>query len=254
MRVELHFTPHQIDELALRDTTVVVVDVLRASTSIITALHNGAKEIIPVTTVERAVKISGNLFGDYVLRGGERNGKMIEGFNLGNSPFDYNEERVRGKAIIFSSTNGSLAIEKARFGRNVAMCGFVNISLVARFLREVNDDFTVLCAGSDGRFSLEDTVCAGMLIHRLADEDTDLDLSDAAMASTMLYKGHARSLLKMIKHSEHGQYLASIGFSNDLAACAGVDTIPSLPQLFGNVIKVKRDTERIESSRVPILS
>ena len=107
MRVELHFTPHQIDELALRDRTIVVVDVLRASTSIATALYNGAKEIIPVTTVERAVKISGDLLGDHVLRGGERNGRMIAGFNLGNSPFDYFEEKVRGKAIIFSSTTAS---------------------------------------------------------------------------------------------------------------------------------------------------
>ncbi len=255
MRVDLHFTPHQIDELALRDKTVVVVDVLRASTSIATALNNGAKEIIPVTTVERAVKISGNLFGDYVLRGGERNGKMIEGFNLGNSPFDYSEEKVKGKAIIFSSTNGSMAIEKARFARHVAICGFVNIALVTEFMKELRQDFIIVCAGNNGMFSLEDSVCAGMLVHKLSEDDgVELLLSDAAIAATMLYRGHSRSLLKMIKNSEHGKYLASIGFADDLPVCAGVDTIPVLPQLVGNVIKVKRDSEKVEASKVPVMS
>lgn len=255
MQVELHFTPHQIDELALRDKTVVVIDVLRASTSIAAALYNGAKEIIPVTTIERAVKISGNLFGDHVLRGGERNGKMIEGFNLGNSPFDYAEDKIKGKAIIFSSTNGSYAIEKARFARNVAIAGFVNMTPVAQFLKELNQDFTILCAGNNGTFSIEDSVCAGMLIRRLSeDEAADLSLSDGAIAATMLHKGYAKGLLKMIKNSEHGRYLTSIGFGADLPACAGVDTIPILPQLLGNVIRVKRDAERTEAPSVPAMS
>ena len=110
MRVEVFFTPHQVDEMYLRDRIVVVIDVLRASTTIAMALRNGAKEIIPVATVESAMKIVGNLFGDVTLLGGERNGKMIEGFNLGNSPLEYIEERVRGKSIIFSTTNGSQAM------------------------------------------------------------------------------------------------------------------------------------------------
>ncbi len=255
MRVEVHFTPHQIDDLALRDKTVVVIDVLRASTSIATALYNGAKEIIPVTTVERAVKISGSLFGDHVLRGGERNGKMIEGFNLGNSPFDYTEEKVKGKAIIFSSTNGSYAIEKSRFARNVAIGGFVNMSLVVQFIKELKQDFIILCSGNNGLFSLEDSVAAGLLVHKLSeDEDVELAMSDAAIAVTMLYKGYSKSLLKMVKNSEHGKYLAGIGYANDLPVCAGVDTIPALPQLVGNVIRVKRDAEKAETQTVPVLS
>lgn len=254
MQVELHFTPHQIDELALRDKTVVVIDVLRASTSIATALYNGAKEIIPVTSVERAVKISGNLFGDHVLRGGERNGRMIEGFNLGNSPSDYSEEKIRSKAIIFSSTNGSFAIEKARFARNVAIGGFVNITLVVQFIKQLKQDFVILCSGNNGMFSLEDSVCAGMLVHKLVEEnDIKLALSDAAIAASMLYKGYARSLLKMVKNSEHGKYLAGIGFADDLPVCAGVDTIPVLPQLVGNVIRVRRDTEKAETQTAPVL-
>lgn len=247
MRIELHFTPHQTDELALRDKTIVVIDVLRASTSIITALSNGAKEIIPVATVESAVKISGNLFGDVTLLGGERNGRIIEGFHLGNSPFEYSEERVKGKSIIFSSTNGSLAMSRARYAKEMAVCGFVNITSVVAFVQQNPRDFIIVCAGNNGMFSLEDSVCAGMLIHRLTEGKAGTcELSDGALASMTLYKGFGRSILKMIKNSERGVFLSQIGFGDDLAACAGVDTIPVLPVLDGNVIKLRREVEKKE--------
>lgn len=244
MHAELYFTPYQTDEFSLRGKTVVVVDVLRASTSIAHALQNGAKEVIPVTTVERAVKISGNLFGDYVLRGGERNGKLIEGFNLGNSPYEYSEEKVKGKAIIFSTTNGSHAIDKARYAREMVICGFMNISTVVRFLKELKHDFCVVCAGNNGTFSIEDAVCAGMLLQKLSiEKGLDLTLSDAALAATVLYKNLGKSIPKMIKNSEQGQFLASIGFADDLKVCSEVDTIAVLPRLVGNVIKLSRDAE-----------
>jgi len=255
MRVELHFTPHQIDELTLREKTVVTVDVLRASTTIITALSHGAKEIIPVATVESAVKIGGNLFGDVTLRGGERNGRIIEGFNLGNSPLEYTEERVKGKSIVFSSTNGSLAMSRARYAKELAVLGFVNMSTVVEFLRQQPRDFFVLCAGNNGMFSMEDSVCAGMLIHRLSDaKGTGLELSDGARAALTLYKGVGRSLVKMIKSSDHGTFLESIGFGADLPVCAGVDTIPVLPLLDGNVIRLRSEAEKKEQVQSPAVS
>ncbi len=240
MRVEVFFTPHQVDEMLLRHRTVVVIDVLRASTTIAQALSNGAKEIIPVTTVESAMKIVGNLFGDVTLLGGERQGKMIEGFNLGNSPSEYSEERVKGKSIVFSSTNGSLAMVKARYAKEMLLCGFVNISAVEKKLRELQRDFTILCSGSAGNFSLEDAVCAGMLIQKLQDSNgTGVELGDAGAASVALYKNHSKSIYKMLVASEHGQYLAGIGFAEDLKPCAEVDSIPVLPQFLGNVMKLK---------------
>ncbi len=242
MRVDVLLTPHQVDELALRDKTIVVIDVLRASTSIIVALKSGAREIIPVTTVESAVKISGNLFGDVKLLAGERNGKMIEGFHLGNSPREYTEEKVKGKAIIFTSTNGSQALVKGRYARELVVCGFVNVSTVLQFLRQEPRDFTIVCAGNNGAFSLEDSVCAGMLVRGLADDKTvPLELSDAAVAVLQLQKGLGKSIPKMMKLSEHARYLDEIGFGDDLKVCAAVDSIPILPQLEGNVIKLKRE-------------
>jgi 2-phosphosulfolactate phosphatase len=255
MQADLYFTPQQTDELSLRDKTVVVIDVLRASTSITAALRNGAKEVIPVTTVERAVKISGHLFGDVILLGGERNGKMIQGFNLGNSPAEYSEEKVKGKSIIFSSTNGSQAIERARYAQTLFLCGFVNISAVADKLRVLNNDFTIVCSGSDGKFSIEDSVCAGMLLHKLREGNPgELTLSDAAQATILLYRAHSRNILKMIRSSEHGRYLTEIGFADDLRACADVDAIPILPQMVGSSIRLKQDTEKKEPAKATIPS
>ena len=253
MRIELHFTPHKADELSFRETTVVVIDVLRASTTIAAALNNGAKEIIPVTSVERAVKISGNLFGDYVLRGGERQGKMIEGFNLGNSPLEYTEEKVKGKSIIFSTTNGSYAIDKARYAGVLLVCGFVNIGTVVNFLKQQKQDLTVICAGTNGMFAIEDAVCGGMLVHRLSlDKSLHLDLSDGALGALALHKAFGKGILKMVQNSEHGKYLAEIGHEKDLDICADIDTIPVLPQMVGNVIKWKRDAEKKEVTKVRV--
>src|SRR3990172_4621942 len=156
MKIEVFFSPLQIDDLSLRDKNVVVIDLLRASTTVITALHNGAREIIPVNTIESAVKVSGNLFGDVVLRGGERNGKMIEGFNLGNSPFDYTPEAAKGKSIIFYTTNGAPTMWKARYAKNLLVAGFVNIDAVVNRIKEIKEDIHILCAGKQTQFCLED--------------------------------------------------------------------------------------------------
>lgn len=247
MRVEVFFTPHQVDEMYLRDKAVVVIDVLRASTTIAAALHNGAKEVIPVATVESAMKIVGNLFGDVTLLGGERNGKMIEGFNLGNSPLEYVEERVKGKSIVFSTTNGSQAMVKARYAKEMVVMGFVNISLVEEFSRQ--RDITIICAGRSGYFSIEDSVCAGMLIQKLIDTDrNEVQFGDSGAASLALYKNHSKALYKMMKNSEHGQYLEEIGFGDDIRFCAEVDSIPVVPQLLGNVVKLKKDAEGLKVS------
>jgi len=245
MRVELSFTPHQADEVALRDRTVIAIDVLRASTTIITALHNGAREVIPVTTVESAVKLAGQLAGDVVLLGGERGGRMIQGFSLGNSPAEYSTDRVKGKSIVFSSTNGSQVLVNGRYAREMVVCGFVNMRLVVDFLRERPRDFILACAGTNGAFSLEDAVCAGMVVHELV-KDTSLEatLSDGALAAESLYRSYGKNVLKLLHSTQHGRYLQDIGFEDDLKLCASVDSIPVLPQLEGNVIRLKRDPGR----------
>ena len=242
MKIDVYFSPAQVDEMQLRDKNVIVIDVLRASTTIVTALNNGAREIIPVGSIESAVKVSGNLFGDVVLRGGERNGKIITGFNLGNSPSEYTEEAVKGKSIIFCTTNGSSAMVKAKYAKRMAVGGFINVSLVADFIRQAGEDFSIVCAGEKQLFCIEDAVCAGMLVKILVeDSPIVVDVNDAAGAAQVLYKTVSKNLLKMAKSSDHGKYLVDIGFESDLKTCVSVDSIPVLPLLIGNVIKLKKE-------------
>ncbi len=239
-KVDVFFSPARVDELSLRGQNVVVVDVLRASTTIAMALHSGAKEIIPVASVESAVKISGSLFGDVTLRGGERNGQVIEGFNLGNSPGEYTEETVKGKSIIYTTTNGSAAVVKGRYAQNLVIGGFINLSKVAAFLKKLKEDFVVICAGRQNEFCLEDAVCCGMLLVKLQQSIRNLDVGDAGRATVMLYKNFGKNILRMLEESEHGKFLIDIGFGKDLPICASVDSIPVLPIVSGNVIKLTK--------------
>jgi len=248
MKIDLTFSATNIDELQHRDKNVVVIDVLRSSTTVVTALANGAREIIPVPNIESAVKISGSLFGDVTLRGGERSGKMIQGFNMGNSPLEYTEATVKGKSIIYCTTNGSVAMSKSRYARNMVVAAFVNLSKVTEFITQMNDDVVIICAGNTtvaNGFSLEDVVCGGMIVHQLSEqENVPLELSDSALAARSLYKSFGRSILKMIKNSGHGKYLASIGYDEDIKYSAKVDSIPVLPVLSGNVVKIRKEEKR----------
>ena len=245
MKIDLSFSVGQFDDLQLRDKNVVVLDVLRASSTITVALNNGAREIIPVASIESAVKISGSLFGEVTLRGGERNGKTIEGFNLGNSPLEYSESAVKGKSIIYCTTNGSVAMAKSRYARTLIIGSFLNLTTIVEYIRDENKDFLFICAGrlnSVGYFSLEDAVCAGMIMNKLMKiESMELNLSDSAKAAHALYKSFGRSILKMLKSSEHGKFLIEIGFADDLKICAAVDSVPVLPVQIENKIKLKKE-------------
>jgi 2-phosphosulfolactate phosphatase len=245
MKVDVFFSPSQIDEMLLREKNVVVIDVLRSSTTIVAALYNGAREIIPVANVESAVKVSGNLFGDVVLRGGERNGKIIPGFNLGNSPKEYTEEAVKGKSIIFCTTNGTAAMVKARYAQKMVVAGFVNISLAVQYIKECREDFFIVCSGKQQLFCIEDAICAGMIVKMLCDDESlYVELNDSAVAAQALHKTFGRNLLKMAKSSEHGKYLMEIGFEDDIKTCVNLDSIPALPLLVGNVLKLKKDEQK----------
>jgi 2-phosphosulfolactate phosphatase len=252
MKIDLSFSAGQFDDLQLRDKNVIVLDVLRASSTITVALNNGAREIIPVASIESAVKISGSLFGEVTLRGGERNGKIIEGFNLGNSPLEYSETAVKGKSIIYCTTNGSVAMAKSRYARMLIVGSFLNLTSIVNFIREEKKDFLFICAGrinSIGYFSLEDAVCAGMMIQKLMkDESIELILSDSAKAAHALYKSFGRSILKMLKTCEHGKYLIDIGFADDLKICAAVDSVPVLPVQIENKIKLKKEEPPVVSA------
>ena len=238
MKLDVLFSPVQADELFFTGKTTVVIDVLRASSTIITALSNGAKEIVPVGTVEFAVKVSGGIFGGQTLLGGERNTKKIEGFALGNSPSEYTKEIVNGKSIVFYSTNGSRAIVKSKYSTNLFVCSFNNLKTLAKHLKKLNEDVIILCAGNNNFFSLEDSVCAGMLISELIAGTKNAELTDASTSALTLFKSFGKNIFKMLSEADHGQLLITNGFEEDLKTCAELDSTDVIPFYSGNVLKV----------------
>ena len=239
VKISLYFSHDYLEsELVLKDKNVVVVDVLRTSTTMITGLANGAKEIIPTESVAAAGMIGRNSEGQSILCG-ERNARIIEGFNLGNSVKDYAEENVKGKILVFSSTNGTPSIMKSKFARTCVILSFTNMTRVVDYLLNLGEDFTMVCAGKNSEFSLEDTVCAGMLVTLLTAKDPEQrhDLTDSALGAAKLYSLYKKDLLKMLYESEHGKYLVSLGFEDDLTECAKVDVHSLLPVFRNGVIK-----------------
>lgn len=239
LKIDVIFSHSNVDsELELKDKNVVVTDVLRTSTSMITGLANGAKEVIPTESIAAAGIIGRNSQATALLCG-EKNAKPIEGFNLGNSIKEYSEEVVKGKSLIFSSTNGTPALVKSKFTQTCIVLGFVNITRVTEYLNTLDNDFIILCAGKSGEFSLEDTVCAGMLINMLSKMAgrNHYWLTDSALGASKLYTTYKKDLLHMLKESEHGRFLMSLGFEDDLNACARVDVYNILPVQRHGVIK-----------------
>lgn len=237
MRVNVVLSPNQVDELYFTGKTSVVIDVLRATSTILTALENGAREIIPVASLEFGAKISANSFGGKVVRGGEKNMRKIEGFDLGNSPLEYTREVIEGKTVVFFTTNGSKAIVKTKFSKITYIAAFLNAAAVAEKLTAAGDDVEIVCSGRGGEFSYEDTICAGYIIKLLKSNDRTLRLKDSAQAALTLYEESAAKLTERVKNSEHGMLLAEAGFEEDINYCVRLNVTGLVPVFLSNSIK-----------------
>ena len=238
MKINVLFSDNNYDELFFASKTSVVIDVLRASSTIVAALQNGAKEIIPVASVEFAVKISGGLFTGQTLMCGERNTKKIEGFALGNSPLEFTEDKIAGKSIILYTTNGSKAVVKAKFSENLFITTFLNLSAVAKKLIEVNKDTEIICSGRGNAISLEDIVCAGKLVSEIQKYKDEIELSDSSKASISLNKSFGKNIHKMLKETEHGQILIENGFEKDIEYCSKLDLLEAIPVFSNNALRL----------------
>jgi 2-phosphosulfolactate phosphatase len=241
MRIETLFTPNEIDESEVKGKTVVVIDVLRVCTTMAYAMSRGSERIIPVASVEAATNLAASLDKKVTLLGGEREGRKIDGFDLGNSPLEYTSEVVKGKTIILATTNGTRAISLSQGAKEVLVCSFVNMSAVLEYLVTVEEGpVIVACAGKERRFAIEDAVCAGMLIDRFCQQG-DCELNDGGRAARLLYRQNEQSIFVLLKNCEHGRYLESIGFGQDLEVCGRVDSLNVLPVVReGRIDRIKR--------------
>ncbi|MGQ0646728.1 MAG: 2-phosphosulfolactate phosphatase [Gemmatimonadaceae bacterium] len=246
MRVDVVFGPAAIPPAEWHGRVVVVIDVLRASTTIATALANGAKTIIPFESGEEAVTRSKSFERGEVLLAGERRMATIPGFELGNSPREFTGEAVDGKTILFTTSNGTAALVAVQGARDVLVGSFVNFSVVSAMLRAAardDVDLVLLCAGSDRQFALEDAVCAGRFVRSLSRRLATATLNDAARAALMLERKYASDLLALLGTAAHGKALAEAGFAEDLAFCANLDSQPVVP------VYAERQITRLGSDR-----
>jgi 2-phosphosulfolactate phosphatase len=228
-KIEVCFTPALIPLYNLENAIVVAIDIFRATTSICYGIENGAEAIIPVATVEecRAFEIDGYLLA------AERDGKVVEGFDFGNSPFAYAEEKIKGKTIVLTTTNGTHAIDESKKTAHQVIIGsFLNLDAVCNYLKTQDKDVFLLCAGWKNKFNLEDTIFAGAVVHQLKADDYFLD--DSSIASEDLYLQAKDDLQAYTAKTSHSERLKKLGIEEDIQFCLNVNLTTSIPVLVGN--------------------
>lgn len=230
MDIEVFLTSNGIEEDDVRGRTVVVIDVLRACSTIATALKHGARAIVPVLDMAQASRIAANLDPNIYRLGGERGGEKIEGYHLGNSPLEYTRKQVEGRDVILNTTNGTKALMRARDARHLVAGSLLNAGRVVDFIKQTGTDVTIVCAGRHDRIALEDTVCAGLMLDRLwSDTEEPTFVSDAANTAYTLYKHDRPHVSKRLRRGNSVQLLIDMGYAQDVEYCFQVDALPVLP-------------------------
>lgn len=214
-----------------RGDVVIVIDVLRCSSTIVTALANGARELIPVPTV-KAARALRDAHGDLVLAG-ERRGVKPHGFTFGNSPREFTVDAVAGRRIVITTTSGTNAIVRSHGARAVLIGALLNVNAAAKAAEDLADrqkrGVSLVLSGKKGQFSLEDFLCAGAFVERLRRGETWC--ADAAQAAHWAYRQSKDDLFEAISRGNHAQYLSSIGLKDDVAFCCQRDTSRIVPRL-----------------------
>lgn len=208
---------------------MVVIDSLRATSTMITAFENGCAGFIPVSTIEEARNLALTLQDPNILLGGERRAKPLEGFHVGNSPRDYCSDKIQGKIVVMTTTNGTRALVASRGAAEVFIGAFLNLSAVCLRLKESGRDILIACSGEKNLFCLEDFVCGGAMVACLEKSGIPLILSDAARAAKILYDHFSPDICGMLEDSEWGQYLECIGLGEDVRVCAQIDSSKVVP-------------------------
>lgn len=218
----------ELTEGILKDSYAIVIDLLRATSTMIWAISNGANVIIPVENILEA-KLFKRL-DESVLLGGERGGLKIEGFDLDNSPLSYKKEVVFGKAIVMTTTNGTRALKKASFAKRIFLGSFINGKKTAEYILKeaLKDDMqkiAIVCAGTEEKFTLEDVLCAGYFVDIFKTCLEKIEVDDLSLASYELYKKFENDPHEILKYSYHYNHLKKLGFEADLEFCLKKDFV-----------------------------
>ena len=227
--VDVFFSQQSFQEEDLRGKTAVVIDVLRATTTITTALNNGARQIIPVMDMSDASKMIQSFDpADYLLCG-EKDGKKIEGYALGNSPLEYTEDVVSGKTIILNTTNGTKAIKKTSIALRTYIASFLNMDAVTKELLGYDNEIVLVCSGWKGRISFEDSLLAGALIHSLGNGILPENAKDGAKVAFGLYQKYGNDIAGIVKQSDHAKRLKGFVSEDEIDYCCKIDMFDAVP-------------------------
>ncbi len=232
--------PEELRKKDLTEYLVVMIDVLRASSTITTALASGASKIIPVFFPEEAKKRVIEFSSCKILLGGERGGVKLPGFDLGNSPLEYDRRSVEHKTVLLTTTNGIRTIELIQGAAEVIIGCFLNIQSIVQYCCSYTGKILLVCAGDRGAVSLEDTVCAGMIRCLYQEQQKDCQKNgtecDDSLIACRMYREFGGDLLNMMKISIWGQHLSALGLEGDLAYCARENIYHHIPVLRGGSI------------------
>jgi len=230
MTIDVFFSPAVVDEASVEGRPAVVIDVIRATSTLVEALANGARAIIPTVSTEEAVRLASSLGREDTLLCGERRGLKVEGFDLGNSPGEFTAEVVEGKQLVMTTTNGTRAFAAVEGADRVLAASFMNLSAVAEALDGV-PSLVIACAGRENRFSLDDALCAGMLIRSLQEgREEETELNDAGRVAADLASKY-RVDAEFLRSTAAGKALIEVGLDGDLELCASLDRHALVPEM-----------------------
>lgn len=233
MRIAVAFAPNDVGPADVAGRAVAVVDVLRGTTTICAALHHGAKAVIAAAEIDEAARLAQSLDRRDVLLTGERGGKPIPGFHLGNSPREMTRDVVAGKTLVMTTTNGTRALLATTGAREVIIAAGVNLTVAGQRLAAhlaAGHNVLVLCAGRDRAFGLDDAYIAGrLLVGALNGSRSRKGMNDAAIASVDLVRRYGDRIDRALILSCAGRDLVELGYGDDVRACAEADVHPVLP-------------------------
>jgi len=232
MNIEVCYTPQAYHLFHKDEAIVVVIDIFRATSAIVTAFYNGVSKMVPVATVEEAREYQKNGY----MAAAERDAEVIPGFELGNSPFGYMNNKVKGKTIAISTTNGTQAIEAARKSSKVVIGSFLNLDVLCEYLAAQKKDVILLCAGWKNKFNLEDTLFAGAVSDKLirtAGYDTTCD---SCIASMHLYNLGKNDMFEFLSHSSHRRRLEKLDLERDIKYSLTPNQCPVIPVMEGKYL------------------
>ncbi|MEW6624032.1 MAG: 2-phosphosulfolactate phosphatase [Bacillota bacterium] len=216
----------------LKKKAVIVIDVLRATSTMVTALNNGCREIIVAPTPQAGLKLR-SLYGSAVVLGGERKREKISGYDLGNSPREYKAGNIAGKILVFTTTNGTALINSCSGASSILIAAFLNARAVASSLND-SPDILIACAGTKGTFSLEDYLLAGYILKLIKKQHVNAVFNDECFKAVEFYDYLQKDLEGILLRSPHGLNLKMLGMERDVVYCLQKDIINQVPRVAAN--------------------